>query len=127
MGLFSKKGSSASGSLQYPDELAQDAALAYGTANFSTALDTYALAIDKIHTMCVVASPSSRLRTPGPQDQPILDGFVSSLGAGLAMDATMDTSIVAKTLEYLRQIADEAGPEAGRYQAAITAAARTLP
>lgn len=121
MGIFSKKrsGSSGRGELQYPDELAQKAALAYGSADFGTAMEGYANAIDKIHTMCVVASPP-RLRTPGLGDQYILDGFVNSVGASLSMEIPLDANLIERTLNYLGQIAGEAGSEAGRYQKAIT-------
>lgn len=114
MGLFSRKPGKPP--LQVPDELAQQAAAAYGTARFASAAESYATAIDKIHTMCVLAAPSSRIRAPGAQDQPILDGFVSSVGATLAMDPTAGIdSLVERTCAYLRDIADAAGTEANRY------------
>lgn len=121
MGIFSKKrgGSSGGAALQYPDELAEQAGLAYGNADFATALEGYATAIDKIHTMCVVASPASRIRTPGSRDQYILDGFVNAVGAGLSMGLSLDRGLIDKTLNYLGQIAAEAGPESGRYEKAI--------
>lgn len=120
MGLFSRKtessGSASAGSLQIPDQLAQRAAREYGTSNFMGALELYGEAIDKIHTMCVVASPSGRIRSLGAQDQPILDGFNNSLGAALAMDSTADVDrIVEQTLGYLREIAADAGPGDDRY------------
>src|SRR5262245_22803756 len=48
------------------------------------ALEPYGEAIYKIHTMDVVAPPGTRSRQPGPQDQPILDGFDGALAAVVA-------------------------------------------
>lgn len=116
MGLFSRKPRAPQPQMQVPDELAQEAALQYGSQNFAGALETYGSAIDKIHTMCVVAARQSRIRTPGEQDQRILDGFNNALGAALAMNRDLDVrSTVEQALNYLAQIADEAGAEAGRY------------
>lgn len=121
MGLFSKKkGAAPGGGRQYPDELAEEAQLAYGTSDFARAMEGFATAIDKLHTMYMVASPGSRIRSPGPQDQPILDGFVNSVGAGLSMDLPLDRTLTEKTLNYLGQIAVEAGSEADRYNKAVS-------
>lgn len=125
MGLFSKKSrqassASTSGALQYPDELAQEAALKYGSSDFEGALEAYRTAIDKLHTMEVVAPAGSRIRTPGPQDQPILDGFVNSLGAAMSMDPEFrPTGTAEQAVIYLEEIANEAGAESERYRAAI--------
>jgi len=120
MGLFSKKGPKAQ-PLQIPDELAVKAADQGAAGNHLAALETYGEAVDKIHTMCVVAQPGSRIRQPGPQDQVILDGFNSALVTVLASDpeAAAVPSIVERTVAYLRQIAGEAGSESGRYNTAI--------
>ncbi len=120
MGLFSKKGPKAQ-PLQIPDELAVKAADQGAAGNHLAALETYGEAVDKIHTMCVVAQPGSRIRQPGPQDQVILDGFSSALVTVLVSDpeAAAVPSIVERTVAYLRQIAGEAGSESGRYNAAI--------
>lgn len=127
MGIFSRKRSAApatggASTLQVPDELAQEAALAYGNGNFVVALDTYGTAIDKLHTMCVMADRGSRIRTPGPADQPILDGFNNSLGVVLS-DAPKENyaSLVQRSASYLREIAAEAGGESGRYLEAANA------
>jgi hypothetical protein len=118
MGLFSRKAKTPN--LQIPDALAQQADLQYGHQDFAGALETYAEAIDKIHTMCVATSAPSRIRTLGPRDQDILDGLNSSLGATLAMEPHRDVaSLVQQTLGYLREIASEAGNESGRYLRAI--------
>jgi hypothetical protein len=107
--------------LQVPDELALEAANHYGHAEFLAAANAFATAIDKIHTMSVVAPAGSRIRTAGSHDQEILDGFNKSLGAVLAMDATAAISaLVERTLAYLGEIAQEAGPEAERYITAMT-------
>jgi hypothetical protein len=122
MGLFSKKGPKAQ-PLQIPDELAVKAADQGAAGNHLAALETYGEAVDKIHTMCVVAQPGSRIRQPGPQDQVILDGFNSALAAVVASapDAASVSSTVERTVAYLHQIAGEAGPESGRYHSAISA------
>lgn len=122
MGLFSKKGPKPQ-QLQIPDELALKAADQGAAGNDLAALETYGEAIDKIHTMCVVAQPGSRIRQPGPQDQPILDGFNSALAAAVASnpDAAGVSSTVERTAAYLQQIASEAGPESSRYHSAISA------
>jgi hypothetical protein len=122
VGWFNGKRSakSDSGSDQIPDRLAREAAAHYGQSRFSAALDSYGEAIDKIHTMCVMAAPGSRIRFPGQQDQPILDGFVSSLGATLAMDPHADLRAeVERTSAYLYQIAAESPDEGQRYRKAI--------
>jgi hypothetical protein len=118
MGLFSRKAPRPE--QQIPDELASQAVSQYGSGDFLAALETYGQAIDKIHTMCVVANPSSRIRTPGAQDQMILDGFNNSLGAALETNAHANLSaVVERTVAYLSQIAGEAGPESPRYLSAI--------
>lgn len=120
MGLFSRNRTAKQPQLQVPDELERKARAEYGHQQFSAALSTYVEAIDKIHTMCVCASPPSRIRVPGPGDQAILDGYNSALGATLATDPGANVSSqVEQSVGYLRQIAGEAGPEAGRYLRAI--------
>jgi hypothetical protein len=120
MGLFSKKGPKAQ-PLQIPDELALKAADQGAAGDHLAALESYGEAVDKIHTMCVVAQPGSRIRQPGPRDQVILDGFNSALAAVVASDPDPAgvSSTVERTVAYLHQIAGEAGPESGRYHAAI--------
>lgn len=121
MGLFSKKGPKAQ-PLQIPDELALRAADQGAAGNHLAALESYGEAVDKIHTMCVVAQPGSRIRQPGPRDQVILDGFNSALAALVASDPDAGvSSTVERTVAYLHQIAGEAGPESGRYHSAIGA------
>lgn len=117
MGLFSKRSSSTSDAgLQFPDKLAQQADLEYGTQQFAAAFETYAEAVDKIHTMCVATPQDMRRRTPGPGDQAILSGIQNALGAALAMDSSLDpSSTVERTVAYLWQIADQAGAERQRY------------
>ncbi|TFV91149.1 hypothetical protein [Blastococcus sp. CT_GayMR16] len=122
MGWFREKtaGRGRTAPLQMPDQLAQEAADQYGNRDFAGALQTYGRAIDKIHTMCVMASPGSRIRSPGPQDQPILDGFNSSLGAALALNPRLDVATeVERATAYLRQVAMESPGEAPRYFDAI--------
>ncbi len=135
MGLFSRRSShrtrppvTVEPTRQIPDELAEQAQLAYGGQDFYGGLQTYALAIDKIHTMCVVAAPpSSRIRRPGPQDQPILDGFINALGATLASTPEKDVrSLVERSMNYLAEIAAEAGTYAEMYDATIAESRRLL-
>ena len=126
MGLFSKKAAKVprAASLQIPDELALRAADQAGSGDHYGALESYGKAVDKIHTMCVVAQPGSRIRQPGAQDQGILDGFNVSLAAVLSANpesAAGASSTVEQTLAYLQQIGGEAGAESGRYFAAIEA------
>lgn len=120
MGFFSRQGRKAQ-PLQIPDELALKAADQAAAGDHITALQSYGEAVDKIHTMCVMAQPGSRIRQPGPQDQLILDGFNSALAAVLASDpgAGGVSSTVERTVAYLHEIAGEAGPESGRYYTAI--------
>lgn len=120
MGFFSKKKDTTSEDLQVPDEVALRAAVEADAGNHAGALESYGAAIDKIHTMCVVAQRGSRVRQPGAQDQPILDGFVSSLAAVLSTEPPADPSATVQTaIAYLNEIADEAGPEAARYRSAM--------
>ena len=127
MGIFGRRPhdqqqqqSSSQRELQIPDRLAGEAAQFYGSAQFGRAFATYCEAIDKMHTMCVVAEPGSRIRTPGDQDRPIVDGAVNSLGAALAMDASLRLGAdVDRAASYLRQIAAEVqrmNREASMYQ-----------
>ena len=81
MGIFSKKPSGPSREgVQAPDALARRAALACDSGDYAAALDAYGQAIGAIHTMCVMADPGSRTRSPGAGDQAILDGSGDSLG-----------------------------------------------
>lgn len=120
MGFFSKKKGPRSADLQVPDEFALRATAEADAGNHAGALESYGTAIDKIHTMCVVAQPGSRVRQPSAQDQPILDGFVSSLAAVLSTEPQADPSATVQTaIAYLNEIAGEAGPEAARYRSAM--------
>lgn len=102
--------------MQPPDRLALEAQELYGNQRFAAAFQMYAAAVDKIHTMCVMAAPASRQRQPGSGDQAILDGLISAAGAALAMDPTLDLkSPSITTMMYLVQIAREAGDESERY------------
>lgn len=110
--------------LQPPDEYARRGAVYYGNQDFANALDMYGEAIDKLHTMYVFPAPQDRRRQPSVADESILQGFISSLGAALAMDPSMQVGArVEKAINYLGQIARVAQREdqasAGRYLAAI--------
>lgn len=113
MPLFKKKPSSAGATTQnrqqVPDELCEQAQLKYGHQDFVGAFTMYATAIDKLHTMCVVAPAPNRIRSFSEADQPILDGLVNSAGAALAMNSELNiTTEAEKAAEYLRQISVEA-------------------
>lgn len=121
MGIFSKKpsGPSREGA-QAPDALARRAALACDSGDYAAALDAYGQAIGAIHTMCVMADPGSRTRSPGAGDQAILDGSGDSLGIVLidVPDTESLADLVGRTVRYLHQIAAEAGGESARYRRA---------
>jgi hypothetical protein len=109
--------------LQYPDELAIEAKQLYGNQKFGAAVEKYSDAIDKLHTMYVMAARSSRMRTPGPNDLYILDGFESALGAAQASGQVADSEgLREKTVYYLRDITDtieREGGDGGIYRGAI--------
>lgn len=117
--------------MQVPDELAGRAEDLYGRQKFGAAFEVFAEAVDKLHSMEVVAAPGSRLRVPSNADRPILAGLVKSLGASLAMgDAPRDyRDIAAKSAYYLGEIAEEAarvGVDAGDYSSAVAEVSRTI-
>jgi hypothetical protein len=106
MGLFSKRNNTATtkaepqGQLQIPDELAQRAALAYGSQQFTSAAEAYAQAVDKLHTMYAVGN--CQFRQPSPDDLPILEGLVNSVGAAIAMGSAAAVRQSAESsLHYL--------------------------
>ena len=110
--------------LQPPDKYARRGAAYYGNQDFANALDMYGEAIDKLHTMYVFPAPRDRRRQPSVADEPILQGFISSLGAALAMDSSLQVGArVERAINYLGQIAQVAQREdqatASRYLAAI--------
>ena len=118
VGLFSRRNPPEE--LQIPDQLAQQAGYKFGTQDFAGAFNTYAEAIDKIHTMCVVTPRGMRQRTPGERDLVILDGLNNSLGAALAVNPQLDVrKLVERTIGYMDQIADEAGEADTLYHDAI--------
>jgi hypothetical protein len=95
----------------------------YGNQKFGAAVEKYSDAIVKLHTMYVMAARSSRMRTPGPNDLYILDGFESALGAAQALGQVTDSEgLREKTVYYLRDITDtieREGGDAGIYRGAI--------
>jgi hypothetical protein len=110
---------SRSGSLQIPDQLAQAADRAYGNQDFIGAFRKSAEAVDKIHTMCVMAPAQSRIRQPSDRDDPILDRLTSALGGSLAVDPNAPVAdLTRSTVGLLMQIANEAaqtGHDGTRY------------
>lgn len=115
-------------SMQIPDKLAEDASYFYGNQQFLAAFEKFGDTIDKLHTMYVTAS--QRIREPSSNDDVIRDGFVSALGASLAVDknAWLGNAPEVST-SYLLQIADlcdREGLDDRRYRAAVTAIAREL-
>jgi hypothetical protein len=132
LGLFSRRRVGERGPvtpskpLQVPDELARDAGGRLDAGDFTAALELYAQAIDKLHTMCVIAQRGSRLRDPSEADQPILDGFTTALTAvqGTLGRPRIDQRIIMNATGYLQQIAVEAqemGLSPERYVSAIHA------
>lgn len=126
MGLFGRRGNgSPSGrstqQLQIPDEYASRAGQAYSAADFATAANLYADAIDKLHTMYVIGDCA--YRQPSSADDAILGGIVSAVGAGRAVNPTADYSqLVERSRAYLGQIAETAarlGYDSNPYQRAI--------
>lgn len=105
MGIFSRKGSArpAPTDQQPPDRFADEAALKYGVADFAEAASLYAEAIDKLHTMYVIGG--CKYRSPSSDDQRILDGIVSSVGAAKAMGEEASSSDIVRSASYLEQIA----------------------
>lgn len=90
---------------QPPDEYAAEGRLLYGSADFVRAVEAFATAVDKMHTMYVVGNAS--YRRPSPADQGILDGLANSVGAALALNSQAPIRDSAGTaLNYLVQIAD---------------------
>lgn len=83
-------------------------------------MELFGQAIDKLHTMYVAADPSSRIRSPGPQDTPILQGFTRALSAVLTQGATAETRQIAeRTASYLADIARMASAAMGPYLTTI--------
>jgi hypothetical protein len=107
MGLFSKRSNEpaqpAQPQLQIPDELAQKAALEYGSQQFSAAAGLYAAAVDKLHTMYAIGN--CKFREPSADDMPILQGLVNSVGAAVAMGSGPAVrQPAASALHYLADI-----------------------
>ena len=89
--------------LQPPDEFAAKGKAAYGGADFATAAEAYGNAVDKLHTMYVFPAPHDRHRQPSGQDQPILQGLISSLGAA-EESGTRQRGVAQQSAGYLRDI-----------------------
>ena len=110
MPLFGRKRSDvgpAGSAAQPPDEFGEQARLAYGSQQFSEALELYARAIDKLHTMYVMGG--CQYRQPSQADEYIVTGFVSALGAAKAISPSADFAGQAEPpIGYLSQIADAA-------------------
>lgn len=126
MGLFKRQQPSTTGvtrpaGLQPPDAKAAEAKDLYSQQRFSTSLDAYGEAIDKLHTMYVMGG--SRYRTPSADDDTILNGFVSALGASLAVNKSEPiTNAVEQACGYLLQIEQmcaSEGIDGRRYAVAI--------
>jgi hypothetical protein len=66
-----------------PETLAAGGQHFYDSGQFGTALLLYQKAIDVLHTHYVFSSMQDR--QPSPRDLPIIDGFVSALGASLSL------------------------------------------
>lgn len=109
VGLFNRNKSasksSTPSSLQIPDQFAQRAREAYGNSDFVRAAELYSDAVDKLHTMYVMANPPCAVRKPSPSDALITQGIVSAVGAALAVDPTAPVREMAeRSIAYLNEI-----------------------
>jgi hypothetical protein len=87
-----------------PESYGEAAKVRYGHQNFGAAMVLYGNAIDLIHTQYLVLNMQHR--QPSTADTWIVDGFVSAVGASLAMhpDAPVDDEVREAT-HRLRTIA----------------------
>jgi hypothetical protein len=112
-----------------PETFAQPAQDCYGHQEFGLALLYYQKAIDLLHTLYVIGS--FERRSPSPQDMPITDGFLSSVGASLAMHpgAPIDDSVreVTHRLRTIATSCDRAGLNSGLYRNALNELAAAAP
>lgn len=112
-----------------PETFAEPAKECYGHQEFGLAVLYYQKAIDLLHTLYVAGS--FERRTPSPSDLTITDGFVSSVGATLAMHpgAPVDDSVREAT-HRLRTIAtncERAAIDSALYRNALRDLAAAAP
>lgn len=89
-----------------PETMATPGKDHYGHQNFGVALFFYAKSIDMLQT--AYCFNQMRDRQPSPADTWIVDGFVNSLGASLAMHADAPVGeVTMETMNMLRSIAEE--------------------
>jgi hypothetical protein len=130
MGLFNRNKAAspgAGGSQQIPDELAQRAQLAYGSADFVRAAELFSQAVDKLHTMYAVGNAA--FRQPSEADAPITQGLVSAVGAAIAAEHGLAVRQYAEqSIGYLSEIArlPQAQPVVILYDTAINELSRLL-
>jgi hypothetical protein len=104
-----------------PEKIAEEGKLLYGTQQFAEAASRYEKAIDLLHTLYVFEN--MRQRQPSPADAWIVDGYVNSLGATLALDSSADVVDTVRTVTHrLRSIttaAERVGLPTTLYRAAL--------
>lgn len=110
-----------------PETFAEAGKLHYGYQNFGVALLFFRKAIDLMHTLY---GDMSR-RQPSPKDLSITSGFVSSLGAALALhpEAPVDESVreVTHRLRTISSACRRTGISADLYLNALQEIARESP
>lgn len=109
-------------SLQIPDQFEQRAQEAYGNSDFVRAVELYSDAVDKLHTMYVMANPACAVRRPSQSDALITQGIVSAVAVALAMDSNASVRKMAeRSIAYLNEIIalPHTGPVTSLYETAI--------
>lgn len=101
----------------------------YGNQDFPAAVGHFEKAIDMLHTLYLFEE--MRNRQPSSADAWIVDGYTSSLGAALAMDASADVGESVRTVTHrLRTISTAAhrvGASSTLYRDALAGIARCAP
>jgi hypothetical protein len=115
------------GPQQIPDDLAQRAQIAYGSADFVRAAELFSEAVDKLHTMYAVGNCT--YRQPSEADAAITQGLVSAVGAAIAAEHGLAVRQYAEqSISYLSEIArlPQAEPVVILYDTAVTQLSRLL-
>lgn len=106
--------------MQPPDEWAHTAQGQYDERRFGEALESFLQAIDKLHTMYACVSPEDWRREPSSDDEGILDGFVSSIGASLASgqktDVKHQVEKATAQLAHMSRVIESGGRSAELYR-----------
>jgi len=104
-----------------PETMAEGGRLCYGYGDFGTALFFFQKSIDMLHTNYLFNQ--MRSRQPSAADAWIVDGYTSSLGAGLAMHtaAPIDDSVreVTHQLRTIATACEQVGLPSELYRGAL--------